>query len=140
MRTNTTAQTGNRVVVEFDGQKVGLLQSLRPSDNYGLEAASGIGDIHVVEHVPSKAVHTLSFSRMVLIVDKMRSSGLIPENGDAVLNGLVFDVAVYSKDTGALVRKYISCSYDSGDTDISAHRIVTSSGSLKALDVMGTGL
>jgi len=139
MRQNLKTFTGNRIVVELDGKQIGLIQSCRPSDNYGLEDASGIGDIHVIEHVPTKAVHTLSVSVMTLFTGNLRDTGIAPQNGDDVLNGLVFDVAFYSKDTGAVLRKYIGCSYDSGDLDISAHRITMQSGQLKALDVVGTG-
>lgn len=139
-RQNLKTQTGNRIAVEFDGKTIGLVQSVRMSDNYGLEDASGVGDIHVVEHVPSKAVHTVSVSNMTLFTGNMRDVGLAPQNGDDVLAGLVFDLCVYSKDTGKLLRKYWSCSYDSGDVDVSAHRIVMQSGQLKALDVTGTGI
>lgn len=137
---NQQVQSGNRIVVELDGKTVGLIQSLRMSDSYGLEDASGIGDIHVVEHVPSKAVHSLSVSQMVLKRGHLRDRGISLENGDAALEGLVFDIAVYSKDTGEKLRSYKSCSYDSGDLDVSAHRIVMASGQLKALDVTGTGI
>jgi hypothetical protein len=133
-------QSGNRIVAEFGGTVIGLIQSVRFSDNYGQEDASGVGDIHVIEHVPSKAVHTVSVSRMVLRIDRMRSAGLIPENGDAVLQGKVFDIVLYSRDTGLALRKAISCSYDSGDIDVSAHRIVMESAQFKALDASGTGV
>ncbi len=137
---NVQTQSGNRLVVEFDGKTIGLVQSVRMNDSYGLEAASGIGDIHVVEHVPSKAMHSLSVSTMVLFKKNLMSSGIVPQNGDAALLGLVFDIVSYSRDTGAALRKYVSCSYDSGDVDVSAHRIVTRSGQFKALDVVGTGI
>ena len=139
-RTNLKTQSGNRVIVEFGGQAVGLIQSARLSDSYALEDASGIGDIHVIEHVPSKATHSVAVSAMVLFVGSLRAVGAIPENGDATLLGLVFDFVSYSRDTGQALRKYISCSYDSGDSDISAHRIVMTSGTFKALDVQGTNL
>lgn len=138
--TRGIVQSGNRIQVEFDGKQIGLVQSLRMSDNYGLEDASGIGDVHVVEHVPSKAVHTIAVSKMTLRTELMRKAGLTPENGDAVLQGLVFDIVSYSKDTGQVVRSYINCSYDSGDVDVSAHRIVMSNAQFKALDVRGTGV
>ncbi len=138
--TNLKTQSGNRVVVQFGGVQVGLIQSVRLNDSYALEDASGIGDIHVQEHVPSKATHTLSVSAMVLLVGSLRAAGAIPENGDATLLGTVFDFVVFSRDTGLPLRKYISCSYDSGDTDVSAHRILMNSGTFKALDVQGQAL
>lgn len=140
MQTNAKTRTGNRTLVMFDGQAVGLVQSVRASDDYSPEPASGIGDIHVQEYVPTQARHALSVSRMVLNSDKMRALGLTPENGDAALKGLVFDLVVVAKDDGAIIRKYIGCSYASGDIDISAHRIVMASAQFNALDVQGTGI
>ena len=133
-------QSGNRIVVEFGGVAVGMIQSVRMSDSYALEDATQIGDIHVQEHVPTKASHTLSVSAMNLRVGSLRAAGAIPQNGDVALQGLVLDFVSYSRDTGLPLRKYVSCSYDSGDTDVSANRIVMNSGTFKALDVMGTGL
>ena len=140
MERNLKTFSGNRIEVQLDGRKVGLIQSMRASDNYGLEDASGIGDIHVIEHVPSKAVHILSITAMTLFKGNLRDAGIAPENGAAVLQGHVFDVAVYSKDTGKSLVVYTGCSYDSGDVDISAHRIVMQSGSFKALDRRGNAL
>ena len=137
---NVQVRSGNRVVVEIDSQAVGLLQSVRMSDSYALEDASGIGDIHVKEHVPTKATHMLSVTGMVLSKKSLRSLGIAPENGDAVLLGLVFDVAVYSRDDGSMLRKYRGCSYDSGTTSVDAHRIIMMDGQLKALDTGGTEL
>lgn len=137
MKQNLKVRSGNRIVVVFDGKKIGMVRSVRASDSYGLEAASGIGDIHVQEHVPTMATHSLSISNMVLIKGAMMSSGIVPENGDAALQGLVFDLEQYDKDTGVMIRKYVGVSYDSGDIDISAHQIVVQSGQFKALDVVG---
>ena len=136
MRQNQKVQSGNRIVVVFDGKQIGLVQSVNMNDSYGLEAASGIGDIHVQEHVPTMAVHSLSVSAMVLRKGSMMAAGIVPENGEASLQGLVFDFEVYSKDDGTLLRKYISCSYDSGGLDVTKHAIVVQNGQFKALDVV----
>lgn len=138
MKTNIKVQSGNRIDVVFDGKKVGMMQSVRPSDSMGLEAASGIGDIHVQEHVPTQAVHAISVSAMVLIQGAMADAGIAIGTGDEALKGLVFDFEVYDKMNSKLLYKYTGCSYDSGDMDISAHRIVTQSAQFKALNkVMG---
>jgi len=139
MKQNLKVRSGNRIVVLFDGRQVGMVRSVRASDDYSPDPASGIGDIHVQEYVPTMARHSLSVSNMVLIKDNMQSAGITPENGDAVLQGLVFDLEVYSKDDGKLLRKYVGVSYASGDIDIQAHQIVVSSGQFNALDVTGTG-
>ncbi|MDR3515190.1 MAG: hypothetical protein P4M00_05195 [Azospirillaceae bacterium] len=132
--------TGNRIVVEFGGAQVGLVQSIRPSDHYGLEGVSGVGDIHVLEHVPTKAVHQIAVHTMVLFNSNLRGVGIAPENADVVMQGNVFDLVVYSRDSGDVVRKYVSCSYDNGELEISAHKITVQQGIFKALDVQGTGL
>ena len=139
-QTNVKTQTGNRLEVMFDGKLVGLVQSVRMSDDYGPDAASGIGDIHAVEYVPTMARHSLSVSQMALKKDSLRSLGISVENVDAMLLGLVFDIVVRSKDDGRELRKYVGCSYASGDIDVSKHAIVQVNGTFNALDVFGQGL
>lgn len=137
---NLKTQSGNRIIPVIDGKQIGLIQSLRMSDDYSPEPASGIGDIHAQEYVPTMARHTLSISAMQLKKGSLRAAGIASENGDGVLQGLVFDIEVYSKDDGALLRKYKGCSYASGDIDVTKHSIVTTSATFYALDVSGTDL
>lgn len=136
---NRKVRSGNRIIATLAGQQIGLVQNIRMSDDYGPEPASGVGDIHVQEWVPTMARHTVTVSKMVLDKEKIRSSGITMENGDAVLQGLVFDIESYDKDSGELLRKYVGCSYASGDVEISKHAIVTSNATFNALDVSGTG-
>lgn len=136
---NLKTRSGNRIIVTFDGKQIGLLQSVRANDDYSPEPASGIGDIHVQEYVPTMARHSLSVSAMLLNRGAMLEAGIAAENGDAMLQGLVFDIEVYSKDDGTLLRKYIGCSYASGDLEVSKHAIVMQSGTFNALDVTGVG-
>lgn len=137
---NLKTRSGNRIIVTFGGVQVGLVQSVRMNDDYSPEPASGVGDIHVQEYVPTMARHNLSVSTMVLNVGSLRAAGIAMENGDAVLQGLVFDIESYSKDDGTLLRKYIGCSYASGDIEVSKHAIVMNSATFNALDATGTGL
>lgn len=137
MQQNIKTRSGNRIVIVFDGKQLGLVRSVRANDDYSPEPASGIGDIHVQEYVPTTARHTLSVQQMVLIKGAMLEAGIAAENGDAMLNGLVFDLEIYSKDDGTLLRKYVGVSYASGDIDVNAHQIVVQSGQFNALDVVG---
>lgn|SRR5476651_1754360 len=139
MRNNQKVRSGNRTVITYDGFQVGFVKSVRMNDDYSPEPASGIGDIHVGEWVPTMARHTITVSRLILEADKMRERGIFAENGDAVLEGLVFDIETYNRDDGALLRKYTGCSYASGDMEVSAHQILIGSGQFNALDVGGTG-
>lgn len=138
MRQNLKTRSGNRIAVVFDGKQIGLIQNISGNDDYSPEPASGIGDIHVQEYVPTMARHTLSVSAMMLNRGALLDAGIAAENGDAMLQGLVFDFEVYSKDDGTLLRKYVGCSYASGSIDIQKHQIAVQSAQFNALDVVGT--
>ena len=137
---NLRARSGNRVLVKFDGIMIGLIQSVRASDDYGPEPASGIGDIHAAEYVPTMARNSLSVSSMVLFVGAMRDAGITPGNGDDALTGKVFDISIVSKDDGSELRKYMGCSYASGDIEVHKHAVIVSNAQFNALDVVGYGL
>jgi len=140
MQQNLQTRSGNLIVVLFDGKQIGLVQNVRMNDDYSPEPASGIGDIHVQEYVPTMARHSLSVSTMVLNRGSMREAGISMENGDAMLKGLVFDLEALDKVTGASLRKYLGVSYASGDLEIQKHAIVVASGTFNALDVRGTAV
>lgn len=137
---NLKARSGNRVIVQFDGKQIGLIQSVRMSDDYGLEPASGIGDIHVQEYVPSMARHQISVSSMVLFKEAMREAEITALDGDDVLQGKVFDIVVFSKDDGTELRKYMGCSFASGDVEVNKHAIIVANAQFNALNVTGYGL
>jgi len=138
METNIQVLSGNKMKVELDGKEIGLIQNWRPNDSYGLDPASGIGDIHVIEHVPTIARHTFTVEWMILNANNAYQHEIIPENGDAALKGLVFDATAYSKDDDQrILRKYLSCSYDSGSINFTKHAIIVSDATFHALDVTG---
>lgn len=137
MKTNLKVRSANTARIMLDGTEVGLLQNVRPSDDYGPEPASGIGDIHVQEWVPTMARHTISVSKLALRNTSLMKAGLVPENGEAVLKGNVFDIEVFDRTTGEVLRKYIDCSYASGDIEVTKHAIIASNATFNALDVSG---
>lgn len=136
---NLKVKSGNRIVVMLDGQQVGLIQSIDASDDMGPEPASGVGDIHAVEYVPSMARHTLQVEEMVLRNGNLRQAGISIENGDGALQGMVFDILIMSKDDGSMIRKYTGCSFASGSVNVRKHAIVVSNATFNALDASGTG-
>lgn len=135
---NIKVRSGNRIRAVMDGKTVGLIQDVRMNDDYSPEPASGVGDIHVQEWVPTMARHSLQVSHMVMFEGSLRAQGLTLENGDDALRGMVFDIEVSDKDSGEVLRKYLKCSYASGDVDVRKHAIVVASGTFNALDVVGT--
>lgn len=140
MKTNLKVRSANRVAVLLDGKQVGAMQSVRFSDDYGVEQVYGIGDIDPVESVPTAARYSISVSNVVLRNASLRALGLVPENGSGALLGQVFDIEVYDKDTGDLLRRYGGCTYASGDVDVSKNAILMSSATFMALTVTGTGV
>jgi hypothetical protein len=132
--------SGNRIEVQFDGKIVGLLQSVRMSDSYDHQPASGVGDIHAQEYVPSMARHEITAETMILFSKNLRDSGIAMENGDVVLQGLVFDIVIYGRDpkNSGVLRKYTKCTYTSGDVSIQKHAILVANAQFLALDVTGT--
>jgi hypothetical protein len=77
---------------------------------------------------------------MVLRTKNLRDQGIAVENGDEALRGMVMDFEIFDKDTGQLLRKYLGCSYASGDSEVTKHAILMQSGVFNALDVVGTSL
>jgi hypothetical protein len=77
---------------------------------------------------------------MVLNAGSLRAAGISMENGDAVLQGLVFEFVTQSKDDGSVLKKYIGCSYASGDVSVEKHAIVMNSAQFNCLDTVGTAI
>jgi hypothetical protein len=138
-RSNVQVQTGNRILVKFDNQTIGMCQSVRASNDYGMQETSAIGDIHVVEYVPSIARHTLTAAFVVLKRALLEQAGIftLPENGDSVMLGRVFDVAIIDKDTGRALRTYKDCSFASDDIEVTKHAVVAKNTTILARDVVG---
>ena len=139
MKQNRNVRSGNQINVIFDGKQIVLIHNISINDDYAPEPSSGIVDIHVQEWVPTMARHQLSVSAMLLNKSQLQAAGIVPENGDAVLQGLVFDIEQYDGLTGALLRKYAGVSYASGSIETQKHAIVTSNAQFNALDVSGDG-
>lgn len=133
---NVQARTGNKTEVMFGGVPVGLVQSIRCSDDYSPEPASGIGSISVVEYVPTMARHTISVQHMILYTKTLRDLGISVENGADAIKGMVFDIV--TTNDGVAMRTYTGCSFASGELDIQAHKILSASAQFNALDVTGT--
>lgn len=137
MKENLKVRSANLARVLIDGEEVGLMQNINMSDDYGPEGASGIGDIHVQEHVPTMARHSISCSKMALRTAGLYAKGIVPENGEDALRGLVVDIEVLDKNTGEVLRKYLSCTFASGSIEVSKHAIISYQSQWMALDVAG---
>lgn len=137
---NQNVISGNRVVIRIDNTTVGLLQSVRFSEEYGHEPTYGIGDIDPQELVPTSAKYSVTASKIALLTDKLREAGILALDSDAVLKGLVFDIAIISKDTNQELRKATGCSYTGGDFSVEKNAIIISNANFSALGMTGSGL
>jgi hypothetical protein len=135
----TFVYTGNEINVYFAGLKVDLVQNMRCTDDYGPEPVSGVGDIHVREYPPTMARHSVAISRFALRKDTAVGLGIINENGDAALinSGKLFEIEVFSKLTGKLIKKYMGSYNGSSDATFTAHRAVVSDANFVCTDTMG---
>jgi hypothetical protein len=129
------AKTGNRFVIKFDGQAIGVCKSIDMRDEMGLEPVTGIGSINAFEYVPTLARHTISVEEIIMDSDSLMSLGLVSENGTAALEGKIFDIEA-TDDTGAS-RKYLNCSYASGSISIRGNALLVSNATFNAIDVSG---
>lgn len=132
---STRAKTGNRFKIKFDGTVIGVCKSIDMRDEMGLEPVSGIGNINVIEYVPTLARHTITVEEIIMDSDSLLSLGLVSENGTAALEGKIFDIEA-ADSTGAS-RKYTSCSYASGSISIRGNALLVSNATFNALDVAG---
>lgn len=158
---NVIVRSSNRFTIMIGGTAVGLLQDLRCQDDYSPEPASGIGDIHVKEYVPTMARHTISTSQACMFTASLRQLGISFENGDDALKGLVFDIEVHDRtaetsiqpgksgvgnaagltllsegSSGVVLRRYEKCSFASGDIEIRKHAMIVNSATINACNAV----
>lgn len=127
--------TGNEVSVFLGGAKAFLLQTIVLSDDYGQQEISGIGDIHTEEFVPSYARHNATADRFCLRNDAL--ADVVLENGDDAMRGMEFDIEVFEKKTGSLLRKHIGAKMTSGRMTVAAHRVTITDAAFVARDAEG---
>ena len=135
--TNRQAHSGNLIQILQDNRKVGVIQSLRLNDDFAPEPLSGVGEVTVVEHVTTIARFSLTVQYMALRRQTMFSEGLAHVTSEDSLVGKVFDIEVSDKVTGRVLKKYESCTYASGDVEITKHAIIAKSAQFMALRTSG---
>lgn len=134
--TNVKVQTGNRIFIRINDKDVGMLQSLRSSDDFGMQETSEIGNINVIEYVPSLARHTVTASVVQLKRESLERLGIASARGQDALKGVVFDIVIMDRDANRMLKTYKSCSYASGDAEVTKHAVVMRNATFLALDVL----
>jgi len=140
MRANKQAQSGNEIVLTFDGNVLGVIQSLRVSSSFAPQPVVGIGSIDPIEYVPTLSKNTVQVSSAALRNSTLRKLGIMPASSEDALKGLVFDILIIDKPTKAVLRKIESCSFDNASIDIRANAVVMTDASFNALSISGDQL
>jgi hypothetical protein len=139
---NQVVRSGNKILVKYDNKTIGLVQDIRFTEDYNPTEASGIGNINVQEWVPTMARYQISTRFMLLNKQSMYNAGIAATNAadpsTGVLNGIVFDIEILDSATGKSLRKYVGCSYASGDVEVTKHAVVVTSANFNCLDATGT--
>lgn len=127
----------NKTRVFINGVEFFLLANIRGSDDYALDRVSGIGDIHVKEHIPTVAQHVFTMSGYMLKNEPSITNGIVPENGDAALEGRIFSIEIFSRE-GPLLRRYEEAMCNNADANMTAHRLLMKDATFYATDVSGS--
>jgi hypothetical protein len=162
--TNSKIRVGTRLALRFDGQIVGLIQSVQASDDYGLEPVHVLGQLQCVEYVPTAARHQLTCSKIVMRNASLKKLNLeptsagrwenLPPQGNAVtggpawgqlrvLHGKTFDIEILDMQPGpdGQVRPlatYRTCYFNGGSLEVAANRVMISNAVFFAIDREGT--
>lgn len=126
----------NKSRVFINGVELFLLSDIRCSDDYALEAISGIGNVHVKQHVPTVARHQFTLNGYMERNEKTIRNNIIPENGDVALRGRTFSVEIFDRE-GPLLRRYEEAMCNDVNASMSAHRLMMKGATFHATDVKG---
>jgi hypothetical protein len=140
---NYKSHTGNRIIIRFNGAIVGLVQSLRASEDFGVQGLYQVGDIQAAELVPTQAQYTLTADMIFLKTDTFysgfgSSTPLAPVDPYGALYFKPFQVAIYDSDTMKLMRYWDGCYYSQGDLQISMNAVLTGSCTFRAITASGS--
>jgi hypothetical protein len=128
-----TTLSGNQIILKIHGVEVGRAQNVTADTDFGLEDVSGIGDILVQEHVPTKITHTLTVDKYIINTQSLMEIKDVPVSEDILTLGVI-DIEILTKD-GTLIKKYESCTTANYSLRVAAHAIVGENATWRALDV-----
>lgn len=135
MAVNNIIKTANTAILTFNNVVLGTLQTVRFSEDYGIQPAYGIGSIDPIENVPGAARYTVTASVLVMNNDDLTANGIQPGSSADVLTGNVFDILLIDKISRTTIQTARNCSFASGDTEISTNRVVTRNITFQALAI-----
>jgi hypothetical protein len=127
----------NTTRVVIDGIEVTLLADVRMEDDYAPEPVSGIGDIHMTEYYPTRAMHRATINGVIRRDEQRVADQIFLENGDAALERKTFEIELFDKRSGVMLRKLESAQHAGGNVSVTAHRIALMAANFVAIDATG---
>lgn len=143
--------TGNIVTIDFGKAKLGLVQTMQITEDFGVQPASGIGDIEPAEHVPGTSRIQLQMDSILIFKnavdsalnvttelpatlndkESIDSADIAPSEPRRILEGRTFTITVMTMG-GVTIRQYLDCVYASGNFSIQKHSMISRSATFMA--------
>ena len=138
---NQIVYTGNSVNLYLAGIKGQLFERLGADSDANDEAVSGFGDAHVISVVPTVVTFHITVSKFVMTLEQIaQASGntiIVPATVSDYITQAPFDIEVFSKTTGNLVRKWTNCVTLRHTANFERHRVVILDATFQGLDATG---
>ena len=142
LQSNQIVYTGNSVNLYLAGIKGQLFERLVGDSDANDEAVSGFGDAHVIGVVPTVVTYHLTISKFVMTLEQIAQAVggtvVVPATVSDYLTQLPFDIEIFSKTTGNLVRKWTQAVTLRHTANFERHRVVILDATFQALDATGT--
>lgn len=120
---------GNRGLIKFGGQPVGIIQDITCADNSNQQSVDGMGSLETLEWVPGLQAYQISGSRYFGSAQDLQKLGLVP-NSNEVLTAPEFEVEVIDRISGATLELYTGCKFNTHERRYSKHVIASESFSI----------
>lgn len=127
---------GAKIVVTFEGKKIGVLTNLTENEDYGVQAVYGIGNFTPSELVALRFTGNFTYSKLVLSDDAIadlqyaeRSGKTLAVIAKAILTQEGFVIAIEDKHNGNNIATISDCKMTNLSLTVSENAIVQQSGS-----------
>lgn len=131
MALNNPPVHGNRVLIQLNGITVGAgVQSLRTSNDFGIQDLDGIGSALTQEFVPGKFVYTLTLSKVAFLNTTLQKLGIEPNPDTLVVTE--FSIMVIDRILNQNIAVYNGCVLANSSTDFNKHTLSLENATFRA--------
>lgn len=131
------AYEGNKTRVLLGKHELHLIQNVRVMDDYSPEPAQGIGNIKALEYVPTFARYTITTAGVLERNQGLVDDGIYPENAEEALKAQTFDIEIFDKQTGSLLKRYEKALCAQVSVTVRLHTLTLTDATFVAIDTGG---